>query len=341
MATMKQIAELAGVSRGTVDRVLNNRGNINPETEARVRQIAESLSYVPNKLGRNLAIKQKRLSFAFILFNGAENNPFFDEVTAGINKKTTELEEYGVRVEKHYCDLRDYKHQLELLGSFIGSDISGIAITPINKPQIAAKLRELSENGIPSVTVNTDIAESGRIAYVGSNYLKSGRLAGNLMNIITDGSANIGIITGSNDVLCHVDRIEGFSGIIAEKYPMLNIISAAENHDDDIESYSAALKMFSEHPELDALYLAAAGVYGACRALKELGVSPKIICYDCVPTTKQLLKDGTITAVIDQQPEIQGAKPLDILFENATGNPVQSEFYYTDLQIKLQENMFD
>ena len=49
MATIKQIAEMAGVSRGTVDRVLNNRGSVNANTAARVREIAEKLNYKPNK----------------------------------------------------------------------------------------------------------------------------------------------------------------------------------------------------------------------------------------------------------------------------------------------------
>ena len=57
MATIKQIAELAGVSRGTVDRVLNNRGSVNANTAARVREIAEKLNYKPNKAGLMLAAK--------------------------------------------------------------------------------------------------------------------------------------------------------------------------------------------------------------------------------------------------------------------------------------------
>ena len=47
-ATIKDIADIAKVSRGTVDRVLNNRGRVKPEVEVRVRQVAESLGYKPN-----------------------------------------------------------------------------------------------------------------------------------------------------------------------------------------------------------------------------------------------------------------------------------------------------
>ena len=56
--TIKEIARIAGVSRGTVDRVLNNRGGVNSDTAQRIRQIAQSTHYVPNLAGKNLAAKK-------------------------------------------------------------------------------------------------------------------------------------------------------------------------------------------------------------------------------------------------------------------------------------------
>lgn len=70
----KQIAEMAGVSRGTVDRVLNNRGSVNANTAARVREIAEKLNYKPNKAGLMLAAQKKNLKIGVILF--PDSNPF-------------------------------------------------------------------------------------------------------------------------------------------------------------------------------------------------------------------------------------------------------------------------
>ena len=61
MATMKEIAQLAGVSRGTVDRVLNHRGAVNDDTRKKVLEIAELLKYQPNKAGIALAALKKKL----------------------------------------------------------------------------------------------------------------------------------------------------------------------------------------------------------------------------------------------------------------------------------------
>jgi len=84
MPTIKQIASLAGVSRGTVDRVLNNRGGVNPETELRIREMLTSLNYSPSKAGQNLAIKKKNLKFGYVISGKSGSNPFFNEVEKGL-----------------------------------------------------------------------------------------------------------------------------------------------------------------------------------------------------------------------------------------------------------------
>ena len=74
MATMKEIAELSGVSRGTVDRVLNHRGIVNAETERKVLEIAKLLDYQPNKAGIALAAQKKKLKILFSLLLSPVNN---------------------------------------------------------------------------------------------------------------------------------------------------------------------------------------------------------------------------------------------------------------------------
>lgn len=74
MATIKDIAALAGVSRGTVDRVLNNRGSVNPATAEKINEIAKALDYKPNKAGLALAAQKRSWKLGVILFS--TDNPF-------------------------------------------------------------------------------------------------------------------------------------------------------------------------------------------------------------------------------------------------------------------------
>ena len=143
MATIKQIAEMAGVSRGTVDRVLNNRGSVNANTAARVREIAEKLNYKPNKAGLMLAAQKKNLKIGVILF--PDSNPFFSEVLEGVNAKAKELgctnthfaNPHGLQDENHYTTAHDMAliaqaaYQNETFRIIIGTKM--YTIPPTNK----------------------------------------------------------------------------------------------------------------------------------------------------------------------------------------------------------------
>ena len=162
MATIKQIAELAGVSRGTVDRVLNNRGSVNANTAARVREIAEKLNYKPNKAGLMLAAQKKNLKIGVILFS--DSNPFFREVLEGVNAKAKELSAYNFTVLIRQVPF-DETEQFNTMEALLAEGINGLVIAPFNSLYIAAEIDRLTEMKIPVITVNTDIL-SRRIAYV-------------------------------------------------------------------------------------------------------------------------------------------------------------------------------
>lgn len=342
MPTIKQIAYLAGVSRGTVDRVLNNRGSVNPETATKIRDIAEAINYTPNRLGKTLAVKKKNLKFGYILFSGTSSNPFFEDVIAGIESKATELEEYGVSVEIRYAAIDQPALQVQLIDELLALGADGFVITPINHPLVVEKLQAITREGIPVVTTNSDIPGCGRIAYVGSDYYKSGETAGGLMKLATGGRANVGILTGSEWVLCHSERVAGFTDNVKKNAPDIKIIQIVKNNDDDLESYLVTKQLLEAHPEIDALFFAAAGVNGACRAVSELGLAGKltIISYDTPNPTRKLVQDGIITVTIAQQPFTQGSKPLDILLEYV-GMDIKpkKEYFYTKIEIKIKENL--
>ncbi len=80
MATLKEIADLAGVSRGTVDRVLNHRGSVSPQTEQKILEIVQALDYKPNKAGIVLAAQKKNLKLGVVLLG--KGTVFYDDILA-------------------------------------------------------------------------------------------------------------------------------------------------------------------------------------------------------------------------------------------------------------------
>ncbi|TGY98305.1 LacI family DNA-binding transcriptional regulator [Petralouisia muris] len=338
MATMKEIAELSGVSRGTVDRVLNHRGSVHPQTAKRIMEIAQALNYQPNKAGLILAAQKKNLKIGVILFQDA--NPFFQEVLKGVHAKAEELSGYNCKALIRQVTFGE-KCQKYAMEELLQEKIHGLVISPFNGKEIAEKINQFSESGIPVITTNTDIA-SRRIAYVGSNYYLSGQTAAGLLGRMTFGQTEVGIINGSSHILCHTQRIAGFTETIRKFYPHIKISGIVENHDDDRESYEKTKELLIRRPGINALYFTAAGVFGGCQAVLSLGLSEKIkiFTYDNVKTTAELVKDGVITATICQQPFLQGYRPLELLSRYLLeGILPEKEFYYTDIDIRIRENI--
>ena len=338
MATIKEIAALAGVSRGTVDRVLNDRGAVNPETAEKIRKIARDLDYKPNRAGLVLAAQKKRLKLGVILFS--TGNAFFQDVLSGINEKAEELAGYNCTVITKQISF-GVEAQLQAVDELLAEEVNGIAMTPYNDERIRDCINRLYEQGIPVVTLNTDIENAKRIAYVGSNYTRSGATAAGLLQLMTSGTVNVGIVTGSSNILCHTERIAGFLKTLKPYADRIHIVDTVEIHDDEVESYEKTYALLSAHPEINALFFAAGGVYGGCRSVEALGKKGaiRIIAFDQVPTTRQMLENGTIAATICQQPKVQGSKPLSLLFAYlTTGENPEKEYNYVAVDIRIREN---
>lgn len=339
MATIKEIAALAGVSRGTVDRVLNHRGSVNSATAEKIEKIAKELDYKPNVAGLVLAAQKKRLKLGVILFS--PENPFYIDVLEGVNEKAEELAGYNCTVSVRQIAY-GVEAQLHAIDELVAAEVNGIALAPYNDERVRKRINELYNQGIPVVTLNTDIENSKRIAYVGSHYNKSGATAAGLLHLMTNGQVNVGIITGSSNILCHTERIAGFTETLKPYRDSVHITEIIEVHDDEIESYEKTTQLLTAHPEINALYFAAGGVYGGCRSVTALGRQDKIriIAYDMVPTTKELMRKGTIAAVICQQPKVQGSKPLSLLFTYlTTGDLPEKEHNYVAVDIRIRENL--
>lgn len=94
--TVNKIAELAGVSRGTVDRVLHDRPGVRDEVRQKIHEIVDTLNYTPNLAGKALVSQNKNIFFGVIL--APDFHPFVDEIRKGVKSQAKEIKEFGVHV---------------------------------------------------------------------------------------------------------------------------------------------------------------------------------------------------------------------------------------------------
>lgn len=338
MVTMKKIAELCGVSRGTVDRALNGRGRVNAETAENIRKMAKQLGYEPNPAGKALAARKNRPVIGIIL--SAEGNAFFDRVIDGIKDAAEEYKIYGLQVEIHTMKGYLPEDQLALIES-IQADINALILNPINDKRIVQKIDELVDAGVFVVNLNNDVDGSKRHCYVGSDYYNGGITACALLEAMIGTSAKVGLILGSRQVLGHKQRLEGFLHRM-ERVKDFYAIDVIEHEDDEIFAYERTKEFLRSHPETTAICSLAAGVYGIGRAVMQLPEEkrPMVIAFDSVPTTVEMMKFGVVRATIYQHPYRQGHLAVDIAFAYlVNGRLPEKREYIMKNEIRLLENL--
>lgn len=335
--TLKQLAELAGVSRGTVDRVLHGRGEVDPEKAKRVWELARQVGYTPARAGRALVTKKPILIGQIVNCVG---NPFFDDVLRGMEDAVLDYADFPI--ETRLVSLRGYdrESQAHAIEELIGQEIKALLITPINHPRIAQAVNQLSDRGCTVVTVNTDVENCHRRLYVGCNDQMCGCTAGKLLGMTTQGKGRALIVTGSLSLMGHRQRVQGFEKAIKE-YPAMPPPIVVENGDDDGQSYASVNRALGQYPDVDCVYFAAAGAPGGVRAWLEHGKKGEyVVASDATPDVVALLKTDQISATICQQPYLQGYQAMKhalsmVLFSKLPA----SEKLYTQSEIKLKYNL--
>lgn len=339
--TIKQIAQVAGVSRGTVDRALNHRDGVKKEVAERILEIAKQLDYKPNAVAKALANTKKNYVIGVLVHS--DGNEFFDEVLNGIDQARKEIDNFGVKVVLRIMKGFDVEKQLDLISGLVAEGIHALAVTPIDDPAVVEKLQQVTKKGIPVVTFNADVTEVNKLAFIGCDYLKSGEIAGGLLGQFTRGNARVGIVTGSIKMLGHNLRIRGFREVLKQDFPQVQIVDVVENNDDNELAYSRVRGLLEEHKEIDALYFTTSGgVKGAIRAVCELKRQTQmtIITFDETPFIAKAMQDGLVQATICQQPFAQGYHSIQVLFDYLVHNKIPKQRQmYTQNEIKLKYNL--
>ncbi len=317
--TIKQIADLCGVSRGTVDRVLNKRGKVHPGTRELIETTIAQLGYTPNIAGKALAVRKRPLTIGVVL--SSEGNPFFDDVIRGIEQAQQELKDFGVLVRMRRLHGYVPSEQLHQIESLKGEGVDALILHPIFDPAIAKKIGELKDQNISTVTVNTDIPDSARLCYIGSDYEKGGRMAAGMVSLLMGGRASLGIVKGAENILGHRQRLEGFLKRLKETPEHILVAGYATAQDDNDIAYASTRDMMEKNPGINALYVVGAGMAGVCRALIDLRLENRVavVGFDSVPETVDMMKKGIVRAVICQHPFTQGYRAVRAAYDYLVG----------------------
>ena len=336
--TVQQIADATGVSRGTVDRALNNRGRVDPEVAERIRRTAEEMGYVKKPRKTNGKRKSCRIGIVTQLAGAS----FMREINRGIREAAEELRDRDVEVLVRESLSVDEKEQVDAIEELRKEGIDGLAVMPVDAESVREKINELIDDGIPVVTFNSDIVGTRRRCFVGMDNVKSGRTAAGLMKMLTGGQGKVLVITGYVTNHVNISRLAGFVEEIKASCPGIEIVGVQGSFDDAAEVEKIVVNTMRTIPDLDGILQVSGGQEGIRAAFEALGVEkrPHVIIYDQTPKNEKVLREDVADFLIDQNGYVQGYRPPHILADIIQKNQFpEQEQILTDITIRTKYNL--
>ena len=331
------IAEIAGVSIGTVDRALHGRPGINPRTLKQVLKVAREIGYTPNVTARALSIG-KRVRIGVCV--PRELAYFYDEMWAGIRDEADRYTNHGVEfIFRPVPELG--RGERSAFGRLQASGVDGIILTPGN-PDFITPLIDIAEReGTRVVCVSTDAPMSRRSSVVCIEPRLNGLIAGELMADFVPRGSKVAILTGMLRTIDHRDKAEGFTASFRELSQGGTVVEVVEAHEHPNESFRKTRKLLERVPDLAGIYVNTVNCLPVCQALAREGRAGlvRVIATDLFREMIPAIQSGAIAASIHQQPYIQGQLAVRTLAEHLLHGTEFAQTQYLNPNIILRSNL--
>jgi LacI family transcriptional regulator len=294
-----EIAEAAGVSLATVDRVLNERGSVSAATRVRVVAAARQLG-VP----RILPDMHRGLIHVDVLLP-QNSTPFFARLNLALQRSMQMLDK---RVVIHRLLLPEADDEA-ITEAILRPRYkrSGLIVTTRDTARVRDALRVVIERGEQVVTMATDVVDVARLHYAGIDNLCAGRTAGYFVGRLARTSGRVLLLSSRTDYRSHTDRIDGCRAQIAESFPELVADRVeAETQDDPDKCYRAVVNAFKQG-DVVGIYNSGYGSVGVEAALRKFDMSRRVVwvSHEMLDLHRQYIEEGTMDLAIDQDPDGQ------------------------------------
>ena len=341
MITIKKIAELAGVSIGTVDRVIHKRGRVSKETRDKINKIIKKTDYKTNIFARHLKLS-KTFYLGVLMPKPSQESHFWEITKRGIDRALKELSVYHIKNEYFFFDRFSENSFIHTSKEILKKKLDGIIIAPVLYNLSKEFIKKIPEH-IPYVFFNVDVDGSKAISFIGQDSYQSGVVSAKLLKSIMTGKGEIAVIRGSsdNEEHHHTERVKGFMSFFKN------------DNDHEIKYYSikgkAEKKSFynlmdiilKENKDLKGIFITSALCHFIAEYIKESKIKEKIflIGYDLVDKNIRYLNEGLIDFLISQRAEDQGYQAVYALYKKLLLRETTEKKVVMPIDVIIKENL--
>ncbi len=329
---LRDIANLAGVSEATVDRVLHGRPNVRPQTAERVLRAAGECGYLAEEQIARL-MRPERLRLTVVLPGTA--NPYIRTFNNEL-RIWAQARDRGARLHSFMVESLD---AAALAGALrrLGKRSDAIAFFGVDHPEVRDEVDRLVTAGKRVITIISDITDSRRHAYIGIDNVAAGRTAAFLLaRLNPHRKGKVAIVAATRQYRAHVERELGFQELILRDYPGVAFAETIEGRDDPQVNAKLTLDLLDRHPDLCGIYNVGGSSAGIGTAVRQAGRATQValVGHGLSRDTLAMLEEDTMLAVLTHRTQtllemlvdtvhssvLPGHLPMQIIFPTNVPN---------------------
>ncbi|MBN1864183.1 MAG: LacI family DNA-binding transcriptional regulator [Victivallales bacterium] len=339
MVTLRDIASRAGISIGTVDRVLHNRGRVAEKTRKRVLGIIEKSGYQGNIFASNLANSGKRHKFCVVMPHLDQDSSYWRLIEDGLKAAAFDLKRYGVDIETRFFDRYSGVDFRRLYFGLDGRGHDGYFMAPVISDAAESCFRERPLIK-PYAFFDCHVPGSAPVFYIGQDSFQGGMLGGKMLHLLVGDDADV-VVTRMLPEGWHInDRVSGFRAYFEER-PGARVREYDVDCRAGVKEVESVCRRMLEGGRVDGLFVTNANTHMFAYALERLcgAGKVKVVGYDLVSANRFFLENESISFVISQNPVMQAQKGLNLLCRHVLMREELELEYVVPLDLITKENL--
>jgi LacI family transcriptional regulator len=340
---IKDIAERAGVSKGTVDRVLHNRGRVAEDVRDRILGIIKELNYEPNFIAQSL--KSQRTYHLVSLMPDSRTDDYWNAPKAGLEKAERELRQYGISVHQYVFDPHDEQSFIRMATEATREKPDGVLIAPVFYKEVLPFFKEWDALNIPYVLFNTQIMNANSLCYIGQDSYQSGYLAAKILSFGLPAASSVLIVHINEDTAnsAHlITKEEGFKDYFSRKEfeGRIKVVRKEINFKESDALNEQLFAVLEREPALGGIYVTTSKAFEIASFLVNNNLNHiKLIGYDLLTQNLHYLNEEVIQFLINQNPLGQGYWGIHQLANHLVFKKAVPPIKFLPLDIITKENL--
>ncbi len=336
------IARMAQVSTGTVDRVIHNRGKVSAENLQKVKAVLEMVDYRPNLMARSLASKRNHIIYAII--PSFEIGDYWADVYAGINRAIEEIGRYNILIKVIYFDKYSEESFNKVVTELKTLHFDAVLMATLFSESVIDFSKFLDKISVPYVYLDSHVPNQKQLAYFGTSSQETGHVAARLLysRVGSDRDILIGQIVHEDNSLSTqwINRELGFRKYLDSVGFKGKLHYAKLRVNDQCHNFKVLDDIFKSNKNIDGAITFNSTCYLLGDYLKDRAYNNvTLIGFDITKKNVDMLSDSVVAALIAQRPEIQGYSGIISIYKYLVLGRKVNPVNYMPIDILVKENI--